>query len=242
MNVISVVLGSTFRATWVSSGAAASPIYYNLLSGSETMVQSWAGVDSGGGHYYVDAAVSTRGLWKGQWSAVVGANTYISPEWLSVYPQDTNEPGRYVDWNDIVSRFTDFADFGGAIKVASHYVAYSEAQIDSALGVKYTTPFSNNNLTIRDLTIDLAYARAIRGRSEEYKEIRADITSRIWALLNGQAVMVTTSGDVIRPPYAGGPAWSNTMDYHPVFGMLDEIDVVVSSQQLLDEYSERGLI
>ncbi|HEX7012328.1 MAG TPA: hypothetical protein VF161_06270 [Steroidobacteraceae bacterium] len=236
--VVQITLGSTFRATWVSSGASANPIVYNVLSGSETLVSSYAGQSSGNGHYYVDAVVHSPGLWQGVWYSTVTQNTYVSVEWLAAFPQDTDQPGRYITWDDVVHRFTGFGDIAGAVKAASHYIAYAEAEIDAALGARFSVPFSNNNLTVRDLAIDMVYLRGIRGRSEEYKEIKADVSSRIAALLDGSMVMVTASAEVIQA--SNEQAWSSTQDYHRVFALLDDTLLLPSSDQLLDEALERG--
>jgi len=239
-NITRVTLGSTYRATWVSSGVTASPIVYNIFSGSETMVRSYAGVDSGNGHYYVDARIDSVGLWRGSWFATVSANSFRNDEVLAIFPFDTDQPGRYITWDDVVNRFTEFTDFGGAIKVASHHIVYAEAQLDSMLGTVFVVPFSSNNITIKDLAIDLVYARAIRGKSDEYKSIRADVASRVYALCNGLAYMITASGEILQQQNKYG--WSSTQDYHPVFGLLDyEISPGASSAQLMDELAERGL-
>lgn len=235
-----VTLGGSFRTTWVSSGAVASPIVYNIRTGSETLVSSYQGVSSGNGHYYVDARVDSSGLWKGEWYGTVSANTYRNTEYLLATPNDTDQPGRYITWDDVVHRFVGFANVVGAVYAASHYLSYAEGYVDSRLGSKFSIPFSNNNVTIRDLTIDVVYLRSIRGKSEEYDVIMAEVNSRFGALLSGEAVMVTTSGFVSETlPTA---AWSSTQDYHPIFSpVLPHIDMVPSSAQVADEYADRGV-
>lgn len=239
-----VTVGGSFRATWVSSGAAASPIVYNVRTGSETLANSYAGVDSGNGLYYANAVIGTPGLWKGEWYATVSANTYRNTEWLLVSPGDADQPGRYITWDDVVNRFYGFTDVADAVLAASHYLSYAEAYLDSRLGATFTVPFSSNNQTIRDLTIDVVYARSIRGsRSEEYKAIWAEVSSRLAALINGDDVMISASGALIGGgPLSTSPAWSSTQGYHPVHAVaLDYADMVPSSVQLIDELDERGL-
>lgn len=235
-----VTLGGSFRTTWVSSGAIASPISYNIRSGSETLISSYAGVASGDGHYYVDARIDSPGLWKGEWWATVSANTYHNTDYNLATPNDTDQPGRYITWDDVVHRFVGFADVVGAVFAASHYLSYAEGYVDSRLGVKYPIPFSSNNVTIRDLTIDVVYLRSIRGKSEEYEVIMAEVNSRFGALLSGEAVMVTTSGMLASE--LATAAWSSTQDYHPIFStVLPHTDMVPSSAQIIDEYGERGV-
>jgi hypothetical protein len=243
MRLIDVVLGDTFRPTWISSGATASPIQYRILTGSETIVSTYAGVDSGNGHYYADARIEPNswgsGIYQARWYATVDANTHISPEWLNVFPEETNQPGRYITWDDVVHRYTDFSDFGGAVKAASHYIAAAEARIDGLLGSHFSIPFSNNNVTVRELSIDAAFMHAARGLSkEEYARINDRIMDTVTMLKAGDMVMVIGSGQIHRSDISR--AWSSNQDYHPVFGMHDPLDWVVSSQQIIDEAAARG--
>lgn len=236
-----VTLGSTFRATWASSGSSPSPIVYNVRTGSETLANSYAGVSSGNGFFYADVQVNSPGLWKGEWYATVSANTYRNTEWLLANAGDADQPGRYITWDDVVNRFVPFADVADAVKAASHYLSYAEAYIDGRLGAKFTTPFSNNNSTVRDLTIDVVYARSIRGSlNAEYKAIWAEVNSRLASLLMGESVMVADSGSVLQTTNVS--AWSNTSDYHPVFSpVLDETLLSADSSYLAAERSDRGL-
>jgi hypothetical protein len=237
-----VTLGSTFKVTWINSGAVASPITFNIMSGSESLVSSYSGVDSGNGHYYADVAVRTPGLYQGRWFATISANTYINGEWYAAFPVDTDQPGRYITWDDVVHRFVGFGDVADALKAASHYLSYAEAYIDGRLGATFTIPFSNNNQTVRDLAIDVVYARSIRGSlNEEYKNLWAEVNSRIGALVGGTEVMVTNSGTIVAEEQST-PAWSSTEEYHPFFAAtLPHIDMVPSSSHMQAEYDERGL-
>lgn len=243
--VRNIVLGDTFRATWVSSGATASPIQYRILTGSETIVSTYAGVSSGNGHYYVDARIDPSswqaGMYQARWYATVNANTHINAEWLNVFPSEINQPGRYITWDDVVQRYADFADFGGAVKAASHYISVSEARLDAMLATHFSVPFSNNNAVIRDLAIDMTYLRAARRLNEDERNaIQSRIKDTIEALKSGEMVLLTDSGEVVRQDVSR--AWSSTQDYHPIFGMHDPLDWVVSSQQIIDEAAERGFL
>lgn len=245
MRLIDVILGDTFRPTWISSGATASPIQYRILTGSETIVSTYAGVDSLNGHYYVDARIEpnswSAGIYQGRWYATVDANTHISAEWLNAFPQETNQPGRYITWDDVVQRYGDFADMGGAVKAASHYISAAEARIDGMLGTHFSIPFSNNNATVRDLCIDATYLRAVRGLSkDEYQRIDGQITRTIKSLKMGTMVMVIGSGQIQKSDVSG--AWSSTEDHHPVFGPHEPLDWLVSSQQVIDELADRGIV
>ena len=236
-----VTLNSAFRVAWINSGSTPSPITFNILTGSETLVSSYAGVDSGNGHFYADAVVRTPGLYKGDWWSVLSANTYRNTEYILAFPNEVDQPGRYITWDDVVNRFVGFADIADAVQAASHYLSYAEAYIDGRLGSKFSVPFSNDNMTVRDLVIDVVYARSIRGTlNDQYKETWADVNSRIGALLAGEMVMITRSVDVIQLNNA--LAWSNTKDYHATFSpVLDETLLSPDSGFLTQESNDRGI-
>lgn len=238
--VIKLTLGSTFRTIWVSSGTAASPIYFRVLSGSETMVSSYAGVSSGNGHFYADISINSPGLWKGEWTAQVGINTYVSPQWFEAFAGDTNQPGRYITWDDVVMRYRDFATAAGAVKAASHYISMAEARIDALLASHFTVPFSNNNMVIRDLTIDMTFLLAARLKAEEANRLKKDIMETIQMLKDGEMVMVDTSGTMLPTALAASPIWSDRESFHPVFNLDDPITWGVSSSELSNEASARG--
>lgn len=246
MNRVTQVLpGGTFRVSWVSSGATANPIVFNLFSGSETMVNCWAGTSSGNGFYYADVSIGTKGLWKGTWFPYVSPNSYRYDEYFAAYPTDTDQPGRYITWDDVINRFVGFADVADAVKAASHYVSYAEAYIDSRLAQKFTTPFSSNVQTVRDLAIDVVQMRALRGmNNDEYKNITAEVNSRIASLLRGEDSLITTSGDVVHQNLnLAGTGYSTTAAYHPVFSpVLDPELLVPSSSYIQDEEDARGIL
>lgn len=76
--IITEYIGSTLRATLVCSGATISPISSALYDRDEVLVNSTAGVSSGGGHYYADLALPNSAQWLvNKWSGVINANTYV---------------------------------------------------------------------------------------------------------------------------------------------------------------------
>jgi hypothetical protein len=77
INVIEKIAGTTFVPTAVNSGATISPLSFQLLSGSETLVNSTAGVSSGDGHYYGTQLLPNSEAWYvSQFIAVINATTY----------------------------------------------------------------------------------------------------------------------------------------------------------------------
>lgn len=144
----------------------------------------------------------------------------------------------YITWKDVLNRYPVVDRVGGASEVGSAYVRYAERELEGMLTGFFTVPFSSNNLTAKDLAIDLTYMRISNLKSEDRKEFRDELMGRIQALKDGQASMMTTSGDVLQA--VGGTIYSTTQNYEPVFGMGDTLDFHVDSGQLLDEENARG--
>jgi hypothetical protein len=76
--IVTEYIGSTLRATFVSSGATiGAGAYATLRDGSNTVVTSRAAVDSGNGHLYADLPLPNSGQWMvNEWCATINANTY----------------------------------------------------------------------------------------------------------------------------------------------------------------------
>lgn len=148
----------------------------------------------------------------------------------------------YADWGDLVGRYPQLEKLGGSVEVNSVHLHGAERELDSRLAPYYTTPFSSNNYTATDLTIELAFIRYYEAVKPDWAEKKIERTSmRIDALIEGKATMVTNSGGTILPANAsGGAIYSNTKDYHPTFGLGDIENMQVSSAQLLDEEDARG--
>jgi hypothetical protein len=79
INVVEKVAGTTFMQTVVASGGTISPLSFQLLSGSESLVNSTAGVSSGNGFYYGLHLLPTSEAWYiGQMIGVINTNTYVA--------------------------------------------------------------------------------------------------------------------------------------------------------------------
>lgn len=76
MSLTRVLIGDTFKATFINSGGVASAISASIYNGSETLVSSQTAVDSGNGHYYRMLSVSTPGWYVLQWDATISGNPY----------------------------------------------------------------------------------------------------------------------------------------------------------------------
>ena len=104
--------------------------------------------------------------------------------------------GRYIEWDDVVKRYNDLAQVGDSNLVDGTYIQYAEFEVDARLATLYSVPFSSNNATVKDLSIDLAYLKAAPTRSANYKRIKEWVDERFKMLCGGKMSMITDSGDV----------------------------------------------
>lgn len=77
-----IIAGTTFRATFVSSGTTVSANGSSLYDRSETLVSSVAAVDSGGGFWFAIHPVNTPGWYVNEWVSVIAANTYVYRQFI----------------------------------------------------------------------------------------------------------------------------------------------------------------
>lgn len=75
-NLDIVQVGDTFKVSFIASGTTPSVITHSIISGSETIVSSGAGVNSLNGHYYRNVIVNTPGYFVSQWDATINGNPY----------------------------------------------------------------------------------------------------------------------------------------------------------------------
>lgn len=144
-----------------------------------------------------------------------------------------------VTYDELESRFSRVSDYGQTV-VTSHYLLYAENHVNGLLAGHFTVPFSSNNLTAKDLIIELTYLRCGDLKISELEKREKMFMNRIEALRNGDEVMMTSSGDMM---IAGGTLvpTSNTEDYTPVFGMSDAELSEVDPDQIEDEEDGRDL-
>lgn len=149
--------------------------------------------------------------------------------------------GRYCTVDDVAARFRTISDvIGYPQAVDSHFILYAENELDTRLAPFFTVPFSSNNLTAKDISIDLTYAKSIQYEDpKKNKSINDLIDKKIDSLIGGGSSMLTTSGEVILPTNSNYDSYSSTESYHSAFGMGDFEDFSVSSAQLSAEWDER---
>jgi hypothetical protein len=138
--------------------------------------------------------------------------------------------GRYINWEDVIDRYPELNTLGGADQLSSSYVVYAEAFVDGILSTHYTPPFSNNNMIIRDLSIDMCYWRAARFKLDDAIEVKSAFYDTIAMLKDRQINMYDDTGTLV-PSVDKSFVVSNTQSYHSAFGMDDPIQWRIDEDQ-----------
>ena len=147
-----------------------------------------------------------------------------------------------VTWDDVTGRYGEMLKLPNAnvSSVQAAYMSLGEAIVQSRLASKYAVPFSSNNTTAISMCIDMVFVQTQMSRQpDKAKAVSEMLEVQIAALLDGSAAMVNVAGTIVAT-IGGGAVWSNTMDYHPVFGVGAIEVMAVSSAQLIDEDTARG--
>ena len=142
--------------------------------------------------------------------------------------------GRYIEWDDVIHRYPALNTLGGSDEVDPAYIAYAEAEVDARLAKSFTIPFSNDNMTVRDLVIDDVYYRAGRFKFEDAIAVHSAYLESIGALIAGELGMVTTSGNLVSSAKAVG-IYSSTQSYHSAFGMRPVEEQHIDPDNIEDE-------
>lgn len=71
-----VLVGDTFKQTFIASGTDPSLISAAIISGTETVVSSGLGVNSLNGHFYRNTSVNTPGYYVSEWKATINGLPY----------------------------------------------------------------------------------------------------------------------------------------------------------------------
>jgi len=127
--------------------------------------------------------------------------------------------GRYINWDDVIDRYPELNTLSGADELSSAYIVYAEAFTDGMLAGTYTVPFSNNNVIVRDLSIDMTYWRATRFKLEGAVDVRSAYFITVDQLVDGTLTMVDDAGTIIPALKKKIGLFSTTESYHSSFGM-----------------------
>lgn len=146
--------------------------------------------------------------------------------------------GRYISWDDIVLKYPTYpTELGGATSAEPH-IEEAEAYVEGMFVSNYTIPFSSNNLTIKGMCIDVAIAKALLYHdAKRSNAIFGHVESMANAINMGMRGMVTNSGDLLAADKT--MVHGQDSEYHPIFGVGNIEDFVVSSAQMWDEELER---
>lgn len=127
-------------------------------------------------------------------------------------------------------------------EINSAWLPHGTLRVNEALGGYYTTPFSSNNWTARDLCIQYAYLGIlVRTRNpDDSKELLKQIMIRVTDITSGGKPMVMDDGaNTILPDKNNqSESWSTTMDYKPAFDMRNAMDQRIDPDRLSDEWDE----
>jgi len=145
-----------------------------------------------------------------------------------------------IDWADINRRYPETLKHADATQADSSWVPFAIAELEGRLSRGFTVPFSTNNMTAKDLAIDLTFARLYRYKdNEKAAAVTSYVSGQIDMLLNGSMKMMTTSGETLQT--VGGTVYSTTDAYHPVHGIGPIEYSLPSSAQIEAEQDDRGL-
>ena len=114
-------------------------------------------------------------------------------------------------------------------EVENRWLPHGALLVNEFLGKCFSVPFSTNNETAKDLNIHFAYLGILeRTRNQnDSEELRESLMSRIENICEGNAPMITSSGDALFPnPNTANKfdAFSTTQNYKNTFDMRDTID------------------
>lgn len=147
--------------------------------------------------------------------------------------------GRYIDWADVVDRYPVLANVGDAVKMDSTHIVPAESEVDARLAPVFTTPFSNDNVTAQDLSIQLVYLRAGYLKDENWLNYKNYIDERFDRLTDGSEAMLTSSGDVLSSQDTT-EAYHTHANYKPVFDLTDVVNQEVDPD-LIDAEDDKRL-
>ena len=142
--------------------------------------------------------------------------------------------------------YSDFAmayTFNGVTpaQIDSYWLYHGSLRVNECFAHLYTTPFSSNNQTAKDLTIQFA-ALGIRCRTlnpEDSAELEKQVMARVTDITSGNRFMITTDGQAIQPDKnVLNQAWAQNQDYKPVFDMRDSEYQRIDPDRLQDNWDE----
>lgn len=144
-----------------------------------------------------------------------------------------------ITWEDVQRKY---AELGTSTKldereVDTYHIPYAVAELESRLSSVFATPFTEDNLTAKDLIVDLTYLRIGLGKFEKAELVQKRVDKLIADLISGEAAMVYEDGTIVRTTRLAG---STHEDYSLTFGIGDIRDAEVSELWVEDEEAARN--
>ena len=123
---------------------------------------------------------------------------------------------------------------GASQTVVEAFLARASTRLDEALGGYFTTPFSSNNQTAIDITVDLArWTLQLRtGKKDDSQELGEAIADRLKELREGNSLMVTNSSAILESTNAENSALGTQQGYKSVFDMREPLEQRVNPSLL----------
>ncbi|MHB1099292.1 MAG: hypothetical protein ACYCZR_07025 [Burkholderiales bacterium] len=145
-----------------------------------------------------------------------------------------------INWKDVNDRYPETLKLADATQADSSWVPFAIAELHARLSPGFTVPFSDNNMTAKDLAIDLTFAKLYRFKDiEKADAVMTYVGAQIDMLLAGSQKMITSSGDTLAA--VGGTIYHTNDAYHPVHGMGPIEYAIVSSAEVIAEQEDRGV-
>lgn len=128
--------------------------------------------------------------------------------------------GTYITPAELKARYKAF-ETKKNFNVSSDAIYYAEKEVEAGLAPAYSVPFSASHPTVKDLCIDMVYARYLRtNEPKKGMQIYKMVKERIKGIVNGDEPIITGSG-YLDPVSSGADLpGSTTEDYHPTHSML----------------------
>lgn len=145
----------------------------------------------------------------------------------------------YVTWADVVNKYPSVSKTSGAMDVTSSYILAAEARVNGFFSGFFTVPFSSNNITAKDLVVDLVFSGVGNQKIKDAKEMRDEVLERMKAIRDGEEGMYLVDGTTMTTDI-GGSIYSSTQNYNPIFGMSPIEYSEIDSGAVYDEEVARG--
>ena len=147
----------------------------------------------------------------------------------------------------IYATFSEFTavysiEFVSEAEINSSWLPYGALRVNESLGRCFTTPFSSNNQSAKDLSIRFAYLGYLLDTRNETdsEELDKNLTTRVTDICCGNAPMILDDGTSIFPDLTAGSgtdAWSNTQQYKSTFDMRDAEDQRIDPDLIQDTWN-----